>query len=109
MRRPALPLIALMLLGGCTAPPPASEPIITRQFALDPTDQKKSTAATLQALEPHGIVCQGFSGATRRLRTICSGTEREWEQAEPDIARLTAEGVLEDITNNRQPSSAGAR
>lgn len=55
--------------------------------------------AILKALKAHGIRCsvEGFIGVT----ACCSGTEQQWKEAESAIARLTAEGIMTEASDER--------
>jgi hypothetical protein len=106
MTRALRTVLSLVLLAACTTrESPSSEPIVTRRFVgYCPADEANNMEAS-RALERHGISCHGFSGSIKESnrgpiygwRTRCSGTEQEWSQAESTIARLTADGVMEEV------------
>jgi hypothetical protein len=101
MKGATSPVFAFVLLAACTAYTPSSDPIVKRRFVGGGLVERDSSRAVWTALEAHGIDCSSFEGKTSgdrdRWNTSCSGSEQEWRQAEPAIARLTAEGILQEL------------
>jgi hypothetical protein len=107
MKNAKRPVLALMLLAACTTPSPnpSPNPIIERRFVGSAPVERDSSTEFWRALEAHGVDCSGFEGsiwgsgkdAVKQWQTSCSGTEQEWKKAEPAIARLTAEGIVEEL------------
>lgn len=106
MQRATGLILSLMLVAACTAPSPPPEPILERSIVSGASGREDASHMLLMAVEPHGITCSSFEGSIwgdgedRRWswRTSCSGTEREWTRAEPELARLTADGIIGDLT-----------
>lgn len=104
MQRATILVLSLVLLAACTAPTSPPEPSIERFLVNGFSGRQDASSVLSTTLETHGITCSGFegsiwgSGDDRHWgwRTTCSGTERQWRQAESDIARLTAEGIVAD-------------
>ena len=100
MQRVASPILALILLTGCTAPSkPAPAPNVYRSYAvLGPESQREVINTISSALEPHGISCS-FEGSMG-VRAECEGTAQQWEGAESTVAQLIADGLMENAVGN---------
>lgn len=106
MTRAAIPALLVMLVAACTpaAPAPEPEPEISRFFVGGGPVERNTTKAVSDALGSHGIHCSSFDGSiwgsgrdsSESWRTTCSGTASQWSRAEPDIARLEQEGILDE-------------
>jgi hypothetical protein len=108
MQRAVGLVLSVMLVAACTAAPsPPREPILERRsIANGASGREDASHMLLMAVEPHGITCSSIEGSIwgdgkdRRWswRTSCEGTERAWTRAEPELARLAADGIIRDLS-----------
>jgi hypothetical protein len=62
---------------------------------IDASEVDKGSRTIAEALQVQDITCE-FEPSSARSWAVCSGNGMEWRLAEPIIARLTADGVMQE-------------
>ena len=103
MRRASIPMLFVISLAACTEPEHERrrDPLVSRRFVGSAPVERRSTTEVSATLESRGIHCGSFEGSIwetdESWQTTCTGTASQWTRAEPDIARLTKEGILREL------------